>query len=179
MTVRKIVEYTLVSADGVFEHPQRFLGFRDDAYMRDGLGVLMASDAMLLGRTSYETNSLIWPPRTDHPWAARLNSMPKYVFSSTLQDADWQNTTVVRGDVVNAVEQLKREDGGNLLIWGHTRLAETLMANGLIDILDLSIHPIIAGDGESWFRKDQQVDLRLAATKAFSNIVKVTYECVY
>jgi dihydrofolate reductase len=179
--MRKIVEYTLVSADGVFENPvgNGFMNFRDDAYMRDGLGLLLDCDAMLLGRNSYETNAMIWPERTEHPWAERLNSMPKYVFSSTLEQTAWSNTKLLPGDVVDEVTKLKQEDGGNLLIWGHTQLAETLMAHSLIDVLDLSIHPLFAGHGKSLFREGQQVNLRLAATKTFSQIVKITYECEY
>jgi len=177
----KLVEYTLISADGVLDDPVGlgFMNFRDDAYLRDGLGLLMASEAMLMGRNFYETNANIWPSRTDHPWAQRLNSMPKYVFSSTLERADWANVTIVRGDVVEGATELKRKSERDLLIWGHTRLAEVLMASGLIDVLDLSIHPIIAGTGKLFFRPDQRVNLRLAATKSFSNIVKLTYDCVY
>ncbi len=76
--MRKVIEYTLVSLDGVFENPQGWgaMGFRDDAYMRDGLGVLLACDAMLLGRYTYELSAKIWPSRTD-PWATRLNAMKK------------------------------------------------------------------------------------------------------
>jgi dihydrofolate reductase len=177
----KIIEYTLVSADGVFENPQDlgFMDFRDDAYMRDGLGLLLASDAMLMGRTSYEAFAKIWPSRSEHPWAERLNAIPKYVFSSSLDLAEWANTTIVRGDVVEQAARLKRGHPRNLLIWGHTRLAETLMANRLIDVLDLSMHPVIVGAGKLLFRDGQRVNLRLASTKSFSNIVKLTYECDY
>jgi dihydrofolate reductase len=179
--MRKLIEYTLVSADGVFEDPQTlgFMAFRDDAYMRDGLGLLLACDAMLVGRRSYEANAAIWPSRTDHPWAARLNSMAKYVFSSTLDQASWNNSTIVRGDAVKEVAALRQQDGGDLLIWGHTTLAEALMAEGQVDVLDLSIHPLMVGGGKQLFRPDQRVSLRLAATKSFSNIVKLTYECQY
>ena len=76
--MRKIIEYTLVSIDGVFEDPARlgFMGYRDDAYLRDGLGILLACDAMLMGRNTYESFAKIWPSRSD-PWAARLNAMQK------------------------------------------------------------------------------------------------------
>jgi dihydrofolate reductase len=105
--------------------------------------------------------------------------MPKYVFSANLEGAAWENTTVVRGDVVKEVTKLKYEHDGNLLIWGHTQLAETLLANQLIDILDLSVHPVIVGTGKLFFREGQQINLRLASTKVFSNIAKLTYECRY
>jgi dihydrofolate reductase len=95
--MRKIIEYTLVSADGVFEDPGswRFFDFRDDAYLRDGLGLMKACDAMLMGRTVYQACAKLWPSRKD-PWANRLNEIPKYVFSSTLEKVDWSNSTLIR-----------------------------------------------------------------------------------
>jgi dihydrofolate reductase len=86
----KLVEYTLLSLDGVYEDPFWSRDYRDDAYMKDGLGQVLASEAMLMGRRTYESFAQIWPVRTD-PWAARVNVMRKYVFSSTLASADWNN----------------------------------------------------------------------------------------
>jgi dihydrofolate reductase len=178
--MRKIIEYTLVSIDGVFSGPalQRFLGYRDDAYLRDGLGQLLACDAMLMGRTTYEAFAKIWPGSA-HPWAGRLNAMKKYVFSSTLERTDWNNSIIVRGDVETEVTKLKEQDGGDLLIYGHGLLAETLLSLGLLDVLDISVHPIVAGSGELLFREGQKVDMELTAIKGFSKIVKLTYEPQY
>jgi dihydrofolate reductase len=188
--MRRIIEYTLISADGGMDSPAAtspgtnptasFLSFRDDAYLRDGLRLLHACDAMLMGRTVYEQSSKLWPGRaSDHPWAARLNAMPKYVFSSKLERADWSNTTIVRGDVVAEAEKLKKHKGGDLVIWGHTRLAQTLMRSRLTDILDLSIHPVLVSSGKRLFREGQDVSLKLVAVKTFSKIVKLTYEPRY
>lgn len=179
--VRRILEYTLVSLDGVFadEGIGRFFEYRDDAYYRDGLGQLLACDAMLMGRTTYESFSGLWPGR-DHPWADRLNAMPKYVFSSKLESATWNNSTIVRGDVVSEVTRLKQQDGGNLLIYGHGLLAETLLRQHLIDAIDLSIYPLVLGRGKLFFRDAQHATLRLVAAKAFAKgIVKLTYEPDY
>ena len=175
--MRKIIEYTLVSVDGVFAGPalQRFLGYRDDAYLRDGLGQLLACDAMLMGRTTYEAFAKIWPGSA-HPWAGRLNAMEKYVFSSTLERAGWKNSVIVRGVVETEVTKLKEQDGGDLLVYGHGLLAETLLSRQLLDVLDISIHPIVAGSGKLLFREGQNADMKLAAIKAFSKIVKLTYE---
>jgi dihydrofolate reductase len=95
--------------DGVFAGPvlQRFLGYRDEAYLRDGLGQLLACDAMLMGRTTYETFARIWPGSA-HPWADRLNGIRKYVFSSTLERADWNNSILVPDDVATQVAKLKQ-----------------------------------------------------------------------
>ena len=179
--MRKIIEYTLLSVDGSFESPQSwgFMKFRDEAYSRDGLGLLHACDAMLMGRRMYEASVKIWSGRTDHPWAARLNDMKKYVFTSTLEKADWTNTSIVRGDVAAEAAKIKQQEGRDLIIWGHTQLAETLFKSRLIDVLDLSIHPIIVGSGKQLFRDGQTANLKLIATKTFSNIVKLSYEPQY
>jgi dihydrofolate reductase len=178
--MRKIIEYTLVSADGVFGNPAElgFMQYRDDAYLRDGLGLLCACDGMLMGRNFYSTSAKLWPSVLEHPWAARLNEMKKFVFSSTLQETDWSNSVVLGGDVVEEAERLKAQDGGDLIIWGHTRLAETLMRHGMIDVLDLSIHPKFVGAGASLVREGLTVELKLVSTKSFSNIVKISYEPV-
>ena len=178
----KIIEYTLVSLDGVFGSPVEdgFMQFRDDAYLRDGLGLLAECHAMLMGRKFYEMSAPVWQARRDHPWAPRLNDMPKRVFSSTQSDvSEWDNSKVVHGEVVSRVVELKAEFAGDLIIWGHTRLAEKLMRAGLIDVLDVSIHPMLVGRGELLFREKLTVPLRLVATKAFSSIVKLTYEPQY
>ena len=178
--MRKIIEYTLASIDGVVTgpHMNRFYGYRDDAYHRDGLGLMLACDAMLMGRTTYEQLAKIWPGRA-HPWADRLNAITKYVFSSTLEHADWDNSVLVRGDVATEVGKLKQQDGGNLLVFGHGQLAQTLLKARLLDVLDLSIHPIIAASGGLLFHEDHTAAMKLVATKTFSNIVKLTFEPQY
>src|SRR6516225_10536252 len=152
--MRKIIEYTLASIDGVFAGPEtrRFFEYRDDAYYRDGVGLLVSSDAMLMGRVTYEELAKIFSGRQGHPYADPLTSITKYVFSSTLERADWDNSVIVRGDVETEVTKLKEQDGGDLLVYGHSRLAETLLSRRLLDVLDLSIHPMVAGSGKLLFR---------------------------
>jgi dihydrofolate reductase len=176
--MRKIIEYTLVSADGVIGDPQNWglRNFQDDAYLRDGLGQLLACDAMLMGRHTYEFLARAYPSRTDS-WGARVNPMQKYVFSSTLQEAQWQNSAIVRGDVVAEATKLKQQDGRDLLIWGHGLLTETLLRAHLIDVLDVSIYPIAVGRGKPFLREGQTAGLTLVTAKTFSKgIVKLTYE---
>lgn len=103
----------------------------------------------------------MWQSRPDHPWAHRLYTMAKYVFWSTLQATEWDNTTVIGGDVVAEAARLKDTTSGDLLIWGHTRLAEALLRHGLVDLIDLSIHPMLAGHGGILFRDGLEVPLRL------------------
>lgn len=176
--MRNVIEYTLVSIDGVFAGASisGFAAYRDEAYMRDRLGQALACDALLMGRTTYKDFVRIWPRRTD-PWADRINAMPKYVFSSTLEKADWNNTTIVRGDVVAEVTRLKQQEGRDLLIYGHGLLGETLLKHHLLDSLDLSIHPLVLGQGEHFFQQGETAVLKLVATKSFSKgIVNLTYE---
>ncbi len=176
--MRKIIEYTLVSVDGVFEDPQNWglRNFQDDAYLRDGLGQLLACDAMLMGRRTYEILAKAYPARTD-PWAVRLNAMPKYVFSSTLRQASWDNSTIVRGDVTAETTKLEQQEGRDLLIWAHGLLVQTLLEQHLVDVLDVSIYPVLAGHGTMFCREGQNAGLRLVTAKTFSKgIVKLTYE---
>jgi dihydrofolate reductase len=180
--MRKIIEYCLVSADGiVLDDPFPFGDYLDEAYLRDRLGLFEACDAMLWGRTTYERFAKRLAPGSEGipPYAARLNAIRKYVFSSKLEAAEWNNSTIVRGDVAAEVAKLKQQDGGDLLILGHGLLGEALLKQRLLDVLDVAIHPVLVGHGKRFFREGQAVKLKLAATKSFSKIVKVTYEPQY
>ena len=179
--MRKIIEYVLVSTDGVYEDPvgmMRVGEYQDEAYLRDGLGLLTASDAILFGRNTYEAFAELYGGGGTHKpmWADRLNTIPKYVFSSTLDKADWGNPTIVRGDVVTEVTRLKQQGGGNLLILGHGQFGETLLRERLIDVIDLTIYPLLLGRGKQYSQAVQPAKLKLAAVKTFSKVVKLTYE---
>jgi dihydrofolate reductase len=178
MTTRRIVEYTFVSADGSIDvEAGGFLGYEDDDYLRDGLTQLEACEALLMGRNMYERFSKIWLVRKEHPWATRVNAMRKYVFSSKLERAEWSNTTIVRGDVAQEAAKLRAGDGGDLLIWGHTQLAEALLRSHLTDVIELAIHPVLVGSGAKLLmREGQAAKLKLVRVKQFSKIVKLTYE---
>jgi dihydrofolate reductase len=179
--MRRIIEYCLVSADGiVLDDPFPFHDYQDDAYLRDREGLFAACDAILWGRTTYERFAKRWSgSERVGPYAQRLNVIRKYVFSSKLETAEWGNATIVRGDVVEEVTKLKQQDGGHLLLLGHGLLGETLLTHRLIDVLDLATFPVLAGQGRPLLRDGQAVKLKLAATKSFSKIVKVTFEPKY
>lgn len=175
-----LTEYTLVSADGVFEDPVGVTAEHgDEAYVRDGLGMLAASDAVLFGRRTYEAFAKLYVPGRDRHWADRLHAIRKYVFSSTLERADWSNSTIVRGDACAEVARLKEQHRGNLVIFGHGLLAETLLRARLLDAIDLAIYPVLLGRGKQLFREGQEAGLKLVAAKTFSRIVKLTYEPQY
>lgn len=179
--MRKIIEYCLVSADGiVLDDPFPFGDYLDETYLRDRLGLFVACDAMLWGRTTYERfASRRAAGEAVRPYLARLNAIPKYVFSSKLETAGWGNATVVRGDVAMEVSRLKHRDGGDLLVLGHGVLGETLLKERLLDVLELAIYPVVAGRGKPFLREGQETKLKLTATRSYSKIVKLTYEPQY
>ena len=117
-----------------------------------------------------------WPGQTDD-FAQRMNTIRKYVFSSTLASADWSNSTIVRGDVVAQVTKLKEQDGRDLALFGHGRLAQALRENGLIDELRLSIHPVLAGAGLPQFTNGDKTRLTLVSAKTFATgVVVLSYQ---
>ena len=175
--MRKIIESTLMSADGVIGSPPLWaMDYRDEEVTRDALERLSGSDAMLMGRGTYELFAATWPGQTDD-FAQRMNGIRKYVFSSTLTSADWSNSTIVRGDVVAQVTKIKEQDGRDLAIFGHGRLAQTLLENGLIDELRLAIHPVLAGAELPQFSNDHKMPLRLVSAKTFTTgVVVLSYQ---
>ena len=167
--MRKIIESTLVYVDGVVGSPPLWaVDYRDEEVTRDALERLSGSDAMLMGRGTYELFATIWPGQTDD-FAQRINGIRKYVFSSTLGAAPgWSNSTIVRGDVLAGVRKIKEQDGRDLALFGHGRLARTLLENGLTDELRLSIHPrVFAGAGLPQFSNGSKTPLTLVSTKTF------------
>jgi dihydrofolate reductase len=172
--VGQIIESTLVSVDGVFDAADimDFLEYHDDAYMRDGLGLAMACEAWA---EAYQVFANAWPKRTD-PWAQRINSMPKFVFSSTLASVDWANTTIVRDGVADEVAEMKAGSERPLLVYGHGLFGEALLRQRLLDVLDLAIHPIFLGSGRHIFREDQRAKMTLIASKSYTRgVVKLTF----
>jgi dihydrofolate reductase len=175
--MRKIVESTLVSADGVIGDPQAWaMDYRDQEVQDEALERLAGCDAMLMGRRTYEVFAATWPGQTGR-FADRMNSIRKYVFSSTLGQAGWANSTIVRGDVVAEVAKLKQQDGQELAIYGHGRLAKTLLAHGLVDELRLSIHPVVVGRGQLFFTDGGPTAMKLLSAKTFgTGVVVLSYQ---
>ena len=132
----------------------------------------------VLGRKTYEIFAAWWPNVGDEdPSAAKLNHLPKYVASTTLESADWDHTTILSGDVVEAVTKLKGEDGDELQIHGSGRLAQTLMRHNLIDVYELLVFPVVLGEGKRLFETGIDHSMRLADYRATdSGLVVLTYE---
>jgi dihydrofolate reductase len=143
----KIINSTFVSLDGVINHMDRwhfdFIDAESDAF---ALQQLRASTALLMGRHTYEIYAGAWPSR-EGDLGDRINAMTKYVVSTTLTTADWANTTVLDGDLVETVTKLKETPGEDILMHGYGPVAKTLVGHGLLDELHLWVHPQLAGVG--------------------------------
>jgi dihydrofolate reductase len=171
-----LVISTLVTLDGVADDPQSWANRYFDAEAAEhSLRRLQGADAFLMGRGSYEYFLPSWPAASG-PYMDRLNAMPKYVFSSTLERAQWNNTTVVRGNVVEAVRELKAQGDGDLVAYGYGRLSKALLERDLVDRLEFWVHPIVLGRGTPVFRAGQTKALRLLGTEVRSSgVVSLRY----
>jgi dihydrofolate reductase len=173
----RIVVTQFVSLDGVIEDPGGSEDYKHGGWSfefnrgDDGdkfkLDELFEAEAQLLGRVTYEGFAAAWPSRADEAgFADRMNSMPKYVVSSTLDSADWNNSTVLNGDAVEAVSKLKEEVDGVILIAGSAQLVQALIENDLVDELRLMVFPVLLGSGKRLFGDvDDKKRLKLADTK--------------
>ncbi len=146
--MRKIVVYELLSLDGVAEAPEDFLADWDDdaadAYMA---GVIASQDAVILGRRSYDEWSQFWPTSTIEPFASFINTVQKYVVTSSPPERDWSNTRVVEGALVDFVRRLQDRPGGDIGVHASISIVQSLLVAGAVDELRLVIAPAIAGAG--------------------------------
>jgi dihydrofolate reductase len=187
----KIVISTNVSLDGVVQDPDGQEGFRRggwfgqfggkdlEAWAKVSLDEALRAEALLLGRRSDEWFAARWTSRSGE-WADRLNSLPKYVVSCTLEDAKWTNSTVLRGDVVREVSQLKRELDGEIVVYASYQLGRTLIEHDLVDELRLVVFPVVLGAGERLFGETgEQKPMRLLDSGTIGDgLVALTYEMV-
>src|SRR5262245_25400506 len=149
--MRKIIASTYMSLDGVIGNPQVWsLDHFNEEAGEYAMGLLEASDILLMGRATYDGFAGAWQNRPGNPFADKINSMRKYVVTSTLDKADWTNTTIIdgTGDVAAEVARLKEEDGGDIIIYGSGRLTDDLIRHGLLDEHHVWVHPLLVGDKE-------------------------------
>jgi len=179
--MRKIVAGLFISLDGVFETPGEwhFPYFNDE--MGEAVGSQMAAaDAMLLGRVTYQEFASYWPHHSgdDAELAAYMNDTPKYVVSTTLDTVEWQNSTLISGDVVAELTKLKQQPGKDIGITGSGTLVRSLLRDGLLDELRLLVHPILVGGGKRLFPDESvQKGLQLVDSKTFSTgVLYLTYQ---
>jgi dihydrofolate reductase len=185
----KIVISTNVSLDGVVQDPDGEEGFRLGGWFgqfggkdlqewaKVELEEALHTEALLLGRRSDEWFATRWLSRND-AWADRLNSLPKYVVSATLQEPKWSNSTVLRGDVVNEVSKLKQELDGDIVVYASYQLGRTLIEHDLVDELRLVVYPVVLGTGERLFGEtSDRKPMRLVDTKTIGDgLVYLSYE---
>ncbi|WP_458207336.1 dihydrofolate reductase family protein [Haladaptatus sp. NG-SE-30] len=177
---RNLIVSEFLTLDGVVEAPEEwsfaFFSEEQQEYKHDEL---FGSGALLLGRTTYESFADAWPDRTDETgFADRMNSLPKYVVSTSLAEAEWNNSTIIDGDVAEAVAALKQEDGQDILVNGSGELVDTLVEHDLVDEYRLMVHPIVQGSGKRLFEgATAPTTMNLVDTEAFSSgVVVLTYE---
>jgi dihydrofolate reductase len=171
----RIVVTEFISLDGVVEDPGgsedfkyggwSFEYWRGDEGDKFKLDETMASDALLLGRRTYEGFADAWPQR-DGEFADKFNTMPKYVVSSTLEDPEWTNSTVIDGDVSDAVARLKEEYDGDVVVHGSVQLVQELLDKDLVDELRLMVFPVVLGSGKQlWGETSDKKGLKLVDSK--------------
>ena len=179
----RIVATEFVSLDGVIEAPGggeefKHAGWtfeieRGDEGDQFKLDETMSSDALLLGRVTYEGFAAAWPTR-DGEFADKFNGMPKYVVSSTLEEPEWNNSTVLKGDVAEEVAKLKREHDGDIVVHGSPMLVQTLLEHDLVDELRLMVFPVVLGSGKRLFGEtSDKKPLRLVSSKVVGDGVAI------
>jgi dihydrofolate reductase len=180
----RIVVTEFVSVDGVMEAPGGEPGYAHSGWTTDVEGQdhfaykleeLMESDVLLLGRVTYESFAGAWPDRDDEAgFAAKMNAMPKYVVSSTLGEVAWENSTLLEGQVAEAVRRLRDEVDGTILVAGSRTLVHTLLENDLVDELRLMVFPVVLGSGARVYPEtERKIPLELMDTRRYESGVVV------
>jgi dihydrofolate reductase len=187
--MRKVIASEFLSLDGVMEDPGGAEGSEyggwSFAYFNDELGQVIgegfaASDAMLMGRRTYEEWAAFWPNQDpeENPDAAQMNAVRKYVVSTTLQEPlEWQNSTLIKGNVAEEISALKNQPGKDIVISGSGTLVRSLLEDALINELRLLVHPIVVGGGKRLFEEGgKRIALELVNSRTFSTgVVYLTY----
>jgi dihydrofolate reductase len=177
--VRKINAVELVSLDGVMEKPEEWaFAYSNEEMDEENAAGMAASDALLLGRLTYEHLAAYWPYQPGGtPTVDYINSVPKYVASATLEEAGWNNSTIIREDVAEKIADLKRQPGKDITILGSGALVGSLLRDGLLDEFRLMVHPVILGGGKRLFEDGfDRRPLELIDSRTFgTGVVYLTY----
>ena len=177
--MRKVIASEFVSLDGVMEAPDRwqFPYFNDE--MGEAVGAEMEqTDAMLLGRVTYQEFASYWPTSTDEPFASHLNNTPKFVVSRTLEEPlEWQNSTLINENIAEEITRLKQQPGKDISILGSATLVRSLLPNDLLDELRLMVHPVVVGSGKRLFEDGgDRKALELVDSRTFgTGVLYLTY----
>jgi dihydrofolate reductase len=175
----KIVVTEFLSLDGIMGEPQTWsFPYWGDDIGEFKLGELFASSAHLLGRVTYDGFAAAWPDRTDEAgFADRMNNLPKYVVSTTLENPTWKNTHVIKDNIVEEITRLKQQPGEDSLVAGSATLIQTLIKNDLVDEYHLLVYPIVLGEGKRLFHDGTDAKLKLIESKTFnSGVTAMIYQ---
>jgi len=166
-SMRKVVSGLFISLDGVVESPDKWQFDHFDEDMMAAMGSqIAAQDTVLLGRVTYEEWAPYWPTSTDEPFASHINNTPKYVVSTTLDKVEWKNSTLIKGNLAEAIAKLKQQPGKNIGVAGSPTLVRSLLQNDLLDELTLMVHPVVVGGGKRLFKDGGDLRrLKLVDTK--------------
>lgn len=188
--MRKIIVHEFITLDGVIQAP----GGKDEdteggfehggwtvPYWHDEIGdrfsmIFENADTILLGRKTWQIHSVF--NSMDDPFAQGMNAMQKYVVSTTLDSTDaWRNSTIIKGDVVEEVRKLKKQEGKNILVDGSSVLLKTLIENDLVDEISLHVYPLVLGKGKKLFPQGKKIDLKLVESKVLpTEVVYIQYQ---
>ena len=177
--MRKVVAGLFISLDGVIESPHEWhLEYFDADMMAAMEAHIAAEDTILLGRVTYQDWAPYWPTSTDEPYASHINNTPKYVVSTTLDKVEWQNSTLLKGNLTEAITRLKQQPGKNIGVAGSPTLVQSLLQSDLLDELTLMVHPVVVGRGKRLFKDGGDLKrLKLVDTKTTSTgVVILTYQ---
>jgi dihydrofolate reductase len=165
--VRKIKSYFFTSLDGVVESPDKWHFPYFDEEMGNAVAAGFATaDALLMGRILYDEWAAYWPEHADQPFGDVMNSIKKYVVSNSLQAAEWQNSEIISGDVAQKLSDIKAQDGGDITMSGSATTVRWLLREGLLDELNLLVHPIVVGDGLARLFPPEELTIPLALLSA-------------
>jgi dihydrofolate reductase len=174
MNMRKVFLFMMITLDGYFEGPEHEIDWHnvDEEFNEFAIDQLNEVDALLFGRVTYEGMASYWPTpfatENDPIIAEKMNTIPKIVFSTTLEKVDWSNSRLVKENIAGEVAQLKQQPGRDLAIFGSANLAVSLLQMGLIDELRIMVNPVVLGNGKPLFTGlHDQVKLNLIKTRSF------------
>lgn len=174
--MRKLVVTEFVSLDGVMENPAWTFPYWNDEIAQFKGEESTSSDALLLGRITYEGFAAAWPKSKDEG-AEYFNNVRKYVVSTTLDKADWNNSVVIKDNVVDEIRKLKQQEGKDITVHGSGVLVQTLMDHDLVDSYRLLVYPLVLGKGQRLFQQDTKTKLKLVDAKPMnSGVVALIYE---
>ena len=176
--MRRIINSTYISLDGVIEGPHLWPSTGSSEGRGDEIQteLLLACDALIMGRRTYEGFAPVWPTRSGDPASDHINAMPKYVVSSTLRDPEWTNTTVIADDPIDAIRALKEQPGKDIVQYGFGQLSHALVEHDLLDELRLWFHPLLVGKGgpdDLLYRDNRLTMFELVDSTSLSNGIAI------